>query len=772
MGWRCPTGAATAAALVLGSVVSPPGPYAIAGAAAIGAAALLLRRRLRRGAPALAASLAAITALGAGAGAIRVSGPRPAPLDYRPEVTVAGAVAGWETRRDGVVVTVRAYRIGARRPDPPVSISLFGALAWGDVPAAGWVRFRGRLVPTRNATVPGGWVDRESAGRLVPAGGTGPEWGPGPPPRMLIRRAALTRRVRTALRGFPARLAEAMLLGRGSALSPEERAVFRRCGASHLVAVSGLHVGLLAGLVALFLAGAPPWLRGGAAVLAGWGYAAVAGWSPSAVRAATLVTLVTAGSLARRPRPAPAWLALALPWLVWAAPALIGSVSFRLSVGAVGGILLALEIARPPAGLRGGIAGPVAAGLGAQWGTLPAALSAFGTLSPLALVPNLAAIPLAGLFLPAVLLALATAGAPGAGAIARDAAMALGAAIGGVLGSRLPSPALRERVAAPGGVGGGVLGPGAAGMVRKPGRVAAPSGVAMGGVPGRGGGGRVLSPLPAGGAGAVGRVPGRGAGGRRGVPVCRGLGVGGGRRGRPGPRGRGAKRGVAVPASRRRPPGGRAHPLPPPPGSRGGVGIVSGRDAGGPDLRRGLRRAGGNAGRVDSVLAAHRAAACLVAAGDTLYRAGGAVIVAVHPPRGNPVGPVPGGDLNEVSLMVRVVEGSFSVLFAGDGGSPAETACLARGEPLRARVLKVGHHGSRWASSPEFLECRPPGHRGHIVRGGEPLRTSLPGGALPTRRRPRAHPSHRPGRDGDRSGGGPGRARGLPPSAPVPMTVR
>ncbi len=45
----------------------------------------------------------------------------------------------------------------------------------------------------------------------------------------------------------------------------------------------------------------------------------------------------------------------------------------------------------------------------------------------------------------------------------------------------------------------------------------------------------------------------------------------------------------------------------------------------------------------------------------------------------------------------------FRALFMGDAGKLSEDILLARHADLRADILKVGHHGSRFASSPEFL---------------------------------------------------------------------
>jgi len=117
---------------------------------------------------------------------------------------------------------------------------------------------------------------------------------------------------------------------------------------------------------------------------------------------------------------------------------------------------------------------------------------------------------------------------------------------------------------------------------------------------------------------------------------------------------------------------------------------------------------GGTSGRVDSLLAAHRLWPCLVAAGDTLYADRAVSLVALHPPRGDPTGPPPGDNLNNASLMILVEDADLCVFFAGDGEKAAEESVL-RGQPRRtADILKVGHHGSETSTKGEFLDCVKP----------------------------------------------------------------
>jgi len=49
--------------------------------------------------------------------------------------------------------------------------------------------------------------------------------------------------------------------------------------------------------------------------------------------------------------------------------------------------------------------------------------------------------------------------------------------------------------------------------------------------------------------------------------------------------------------------------------------------------------------------------------------------------------------------------GKTSFLFTGDIEKGGEEELLARGAPLAATVLKVGHHGSRNATSEPFLDA-------------------------------------------------------------------
>jgi beta-lactamase superfamily II metal-dependent hydrolase len=63
---------------------------------------------------------------------------------------------------------------------------------------------------------------------------------------------------------------------------------------------------------------------------------------------------------------------------------------------------------------------------------------------------------------------------------------------------------------------------------------------------------------------------------------------------------------------------------------------------------------------------------------------------------------------NANSVVLRLSYGNFSMLFTGDAETETEDLMMKSGVTLRAQVLKVGHHGSRYATSSRFLEAVAP----------------------------------------------------------------
>jgi competence protein ComEC len=61
-------------------------------------------------------------------------------------------------------------------------------------------------------------------------------------------------------------------------------------------------------------------------------------------------------------------------------------------------------------------------------------------------------------------------------------------------------------------------------------------------------------------------------------------------------------------------------------------------------------------------------------------------------------------DMNEDSLVFRLVYDSFSMLFMADAGFMTEGRMLADYADLKSTVLKVGHHGSRFSTSEAFIK--------------------------------------------------------------------
>jgi len=76
----------------------------------------------------------------------------------------------------------------------------------------------------------------------------------------------------------------------------------------------------------------------------------------------------------------------------------------------------------------------------------------------------------------------------------------------------------------------------------------------------------------------------------------------------------------------------------------------------------------------------------------------------------------PFSGLNDNGLVLKIIYGEVSFLMAGDAGHDTENHLTSSGFDLDATILKVGHHGSRYSSSRQFLRAVSP--EGSIIQVG------------------------------------------------------
>ncbi len=64
-----------------------------------------------------------------------------------------------------------------------------------------------------------------------------------------------------------------------------------------------------------------------------------------------------------------------------------------------------------------------------------------------------------------------------------------------------------------------------------------------------------------------------------------------------------------------------------------------------------------------------------------------------------------GNDINANSIVLRLDYGDFSMLFMGDAEAQTEERLLGKSDlDLKTNVIKIGHHGSKYATSENFLK--------------------------------------------------------------------
>ena len=301
--------------------------------------------------------------------------------------------------------------------------------AYPVVTAGAMVEVDGRLRPPPDDDPYGAYLRRTGASgsldarelRLIEA----------PAFSLQVARDAAGDALRRSLPEPEAGLAAGILIGLRERVDRTLAADFATAGVSHVVAISGWNIAIVAGLVGALLRGRHRRVVTLAVLGTVVAYVVAAGGSPSVVRAAVMAGVVLLARESGRAGRAAAALGTAAVVLLLLDPALIGDAGFRLSVLATAGLLAwANPIGAWLGGLAGGrvprwLAESLGISLAAQAATLPDVLATFGRLSLVSPVVNLAVVPLVPVAMVGGVLALA-----GGGVSAVGAPQAVGTLIG------------------------------------------------------------------------------------------------------------------------------------------------------------------------------------------------------------------------------------------------------------------------------------------------------------------------------------------------------
>jgi len=195
-------------------------------------------------------------------------------------------------------------------------------------------------------------------------------------------------------------LAAAILIGLRDRVDRNVAAAFTAAGVSHIVAISGWNIAIVAAVVAALLRGRLARRRRAiVTILAILGYTLFAGASASVVRAAVMAAVAMAAVESGRGSRVMVGLAWAVATMIVVEPATVADVGFQLSAAATAGLVVWAGPLTDWLGARAPrLPGPLRESLGvslaAQAATLPIALLTFGRLALIAPLANLVAVPL------------------------------------------------------------------------------------------------------------------------------------------------------------------------------------------------------------------------------------------------------------------------------------------------------------------------------------------------------------------------------------------
>ncbi len=361
-------------------------------------------------------------------------------------------VVGWlediaPRPKKGARLTLRLISIdGIARDRLPYRVRVTARFAGMKLKTGDAVRLRAILRPVPEPVAPGGF-DFARKAWFERLGAVGFAIGPptvvsdAAPPPVGLRlwasidslRQTIAKRIHAALPGPSGAIATALITGERTAIPEDTLAALRHSGLAHVLAISGLHMALMAGtlfwLVRAGLALIPSLalrypIKKWAALLALAGaafYLALSGAGIATQRAFIMMAIFFTAILLDRPALTLRNVAIAALIILLTLPESVLNVSFQMSFAAVVGLVSVYEITtsrRRNALDRGVVASGISriwryiAGIGlttlvASLATAPFAAFHFHKLAQFSLLGNLAAMPLVGIvIMPMALLAL------------------------------------------------------------------------------------------------------------------------------------------------------------------------------------------------------------------------------------------------------------------------------------------------------------------------------------------------------------------------------
>ena len=188
-----------------------------------------------------------------------------------------------------------------------------------------------------------------------------------------------------------------IILGNSNLLEEEELVLYRNLGLAHILAVSGLHIGIISGFLIFIFSrlGIKRKFNYIITLSIIWLYATLIGYSPSTLRACLMISILFLANLSHEPYDSLNTIFIAMFILLISNPFYLFSVSFQLSfIATISIIIITPRITQIFYPYKGKIINSLAGIIAVNIGLLPINAYYFNSLPLLGIIANLISIPI------------------------------------------------------------------------------------------------------------------------------------------------------------------------------------------------------------------------------------------------------------------------------------------------------------------------------------------------------------------------------------------